>query len=92
MKISEFNLLEAKGFFGRRPGDPYVHTDGITAEFKQVTPFPSPKQGVYSGAEERDQHIANLEKKVLKDKILWVNTPGNNKGLIITGVYSQLFY
>ena len=36
MKISELNLQEAKGFFGRRPGDPYVHTDGITAEFKQT--------------------------------------------------------
>jgi hypothetical protein len=83
MKISELNLVEAKGFFGRRPGDPYVHTDGITAEFKQVTPFPPPKQGAYASAEERDQHIANLEKKVLRDKILWVNNPGNNKAFAV---------
>jgi hypothetical protein len=83
MKISELNLVEAKGFFGRRPGDPYVHTDGITAEFKQVTPFPAPKQGAYSSAEERDQNIANLEKKVLRDKILWVNNPGNNKAFAV---------
>ena len=83
MKISEFNLIEAKGFFGRRPGDPYVHTDGITAEFKQVTPFPASKQGAYASAEERDQNIANLEKKVLKDKILWVNNPGNNKAFAV---------
>ena len=83
MKISELNLQEAKGFFGRKPGDPYVHTDGITAEFKQVTAFPPPKQGAYSSAEERDQNIANLEKKVLKDKILWVNNPGNNKAFAV---------
>jgi len=83
MKISELALQEAKGFFGRRPGDPYVHTDGITAEFKQVTPFPPSKQGTYSSAEERDQNIANIEKKVLKDKIQWVNNPGNNKAFAV---------
>ena len=83
MKISEIELQEAKGFFGRRPGDPYVHTDGITAEFKQVTPFPTPGQGAYSSVEERDQYIANLEKKVLHDKILWVNNPGNNKAFAV---------
>ena len=83
MKISELNLHEAKGFFGRKPGDPYVHTDGITAEFIQVTPFPTPKQGAYSSPEERDQYIANLEKKVLRDKILWVNNPGNNKAFAV---------
>ena len=83
MKISEINLVEAKGFFGRRPGDPYVHTDGVTAEFKQVTPFPPPGQGAYASAEERDQNIANLEKKVLRDKILWVNNPGNNKAFAV---------
>ena len=83
MKISELNLVEAKGFFGRRPGDPYVHIDGLTAEFKQVTPFPTPKQGAYSSTEERDQYIANLEKKVLRDKILWVNNPGKNKAFAV---------
>jgi len=83
MKISEIELQEAKGFFGRRPGDPYVHTDGITAEFKQVTPFPPSGQGAYSNVEERDQNIANLEKKVLKDKIQWVNNPGNNKAFAV---------
>ena len=83
MKISELNLVEAKGFFGRRPGDPYVHSDGITAEFKQVTTFPTPKQATYASAEERDQYVANLEKKVLHDKILWVNKPGNNKAFAV---------
>jgi hypothetical protein len=83
MKISELELQEAKGFFGRRLGDPYVHTSGITAEFKQVTPFPPSKQGAYASAEERDQYIANLEKKVLRDKILWVNNPGNNKAFAV---------
>jgi len=83
MKISELELQEAKGFFGRRLGDPYVHTSGITAEFKQVTPFPTSKQGAYTSAEERDQNIANLEKKVLKGKIQWVNNPGNNKAFAV---------
>jgi len=83
MKISELNLVEAKGFFGRRPGDPYVHSDGITAEFKQVTTFPTPKQATYASAEERDQYVANLEKKVLHDKIIWVNKPGNNKAFAV---------
>jgi len=83
MRISELYLIEAKGFFGRKAGDPYVHTNGITAEFKQITPFPAPKQGEYSSAEERDQNIANLEKKVLRDKIHWVNQPRNNLAFAI---------
>jgi hypothetical protein len=83
MKIRELNIEESKGFFGRKVGDPYVHTNGITAEFTQITPFPIPKQGEYSSAEERDQYIANLEKKVLRDKIQWVNQPRNNLAFAI---------
>jgi hypothetical protein len=83
MKIRELNIEESKGFFGRKVGDPYVHTSGITAEFTQITPFPAPKQGEYSSAEERDQYIANLEKKVLRDKIQWVNQPRNNLAFAI---------
>jgi len=78
MKIQELNIEESKGFFGRKAGDPYVHTNGITAEFKDITPFPLPKQGVFADAEQRDAYIKNLETKVLRDKIQWVNQPKNN--------------
>ena len=78
MKISELNLIEAKGFFGRRPGDPYVHTSGVSAEFKQVTPFPPPKQGAFSTPEQRDEYIEKFEKHIQRDKIQWVNQPGRN--------------
>jgi hypothetical protein len=33
--------------------------------------------------EERDQYIKNLEKKVLRDKIQWVNQPRNNLAFAI---------
>lgn len=82
MRLSEIKLQESKGFFGRKPGDPYVHTSGTTAEFIEVTPFPTPGtqsgQGVYSTPEERDLFIADLENNVLSDPIQWVNQPGRN--------------
>jgi hypothetical protein len=83
MKISELDLQEAKGFFGRKPGDPYVHTSGITAEFKDIVAVPAPKQGVFASAEQRDAWIKNFETKVLKDKIQWVNQPRNNLAIAI---------
>ena len=83
MKISELDLQEAKGFFGRKPGDPYVHTSGITAEFKDIVAVPTPKQGVFASAEQRDAWIKNFETKVLKDKIQWVNQPRNNLAIAI---------
>jgi len=83
MKISELDLQEAKGFFGRKAGDPYVHTSGITAEFKDIVAVPTPKQGVFASAEQRDAWIKNFETKVLKDKIQWVNQPRNNLAIAI---------
>ncbi len=83
MKISELDLQEAKGFFGRKAGDPYVHTSGITAEFKDIVAVPAPKQGVFASAEQRDAWIKNFETKVLKDKIQWVNQPRNNLAIAI---------
>lgn len=83
MKISELDLQEAKGFFGRKPGDPYVHTSGITAEFKDIVAIPAPKQGVFASPEQRDAWIKNFETKVLRDKIQWVNQPRNNLAIAI---------
>ena len=83
MKINELNIQEAKGFFGRKAGDPYVHISGITAEFKDIVAVPAPKQGEFADAEQRDAWIKNFETKVLRDKIQWVNQPRNNLAIAL---------
>ena len=70
----EHILTEAKGLFGRLPGDPYVHTDGREAEFQRIDAYPDPDQSQFESPEERDQAIKQYEDDV-KTKIEWVNRP-----------------
>lgn len=77
MRFQEFKLFEAKGIFGRMPGDAYVHSNGIEAFFVQSIAYPGAPKGTYETPEQRDLAIAELEKK-LDGKIEWVNQPRNN--------------
>ena len=75
MRAKEF-IIEAKGMFGRNQGDPFVHTNGETAEFVDVGAFPDLQtQGKqYDSPESRDISISNIEKEY-NTVIQWVNAP-----------------
>ena len=65
MRFFEFkpNLIEAKGVFGRKPGEPYIHQNGEKATFQQVFAIPDLAQGgKFESPEARDQAIAEFEK------------------------------
>jgi len=72
----EHILTEAKGLFGRLPGDKFVHTDGREAEFQRVDFYPDPDQSQFESPDERDQAIKNYETEI-QTKIEWVNRPTN---------------
>lgn len=70
----EHILTEAKGLFGRLPGDKFVHTDGREAEFQRIDFYPDPDQTQFESPEQRDETIKNYETE-LQTKIEWVNRP-----------------
>ena len=47
MRFQEFKIFEAKGIFGRMPGDAYVHSNGIEAFFVQSIAYPGAPNGTY---------------------------------------------
>ena len=86
MRFYEFkiNLTEAKGVFGRKAGEPYVHDNGEHAEFVQVQAIPDISQGgKFEDAEERDIAIKQYE-ETIHAKIEWVNSP--NASMLAFGV------
>jgi len=97
----EHILTEAKGLFGRIPGDKFVHTDGREAEFQRIDFYPDPDQAQFESPEQRDKTIKNYETEI-QTKIEWVNRPTsaslafavavlNNRegGVILWGRYLQ---
>ena len=78
MRAKEF-LFEAKGMFGRGQGDPFVNSNGETAEFVEIGSFPDLQtQGKqYDTPESRDLVIAEIEKQY-GSTIQWVNTPSDS--------------
>jgi len=97
----EHILTEAKGLFGRIPGDKFVHTDGREAEFQRIDFYPDPDQAQFESPEQRDETIKNYETEI-QTKIEWVNRPTsaslafavavlNNRegGVILWGRYLQ---
>ena len=73
----EHILTEAKGLFGRLPGDKFVHTDGREAEFQRIDFYPDPDQAQFESPEQRDLAIKQYEDNV-KTKIDWINSPTNS--------------
>lgn len=67
-------LPEAKGIFGRLPGDPFVNQDGKQFNFVSATAFPDAETGKYATPQERDDAIAQVEQQ-LNAKIEWTNAP-----------------
>jgi len=70
-------VFEAKGIFGRLPGDAFVNADGKEFKFVSATGFPSAEQGKYASPQERDQAIAQLEKEY-NTQIEWTNAPSGS--------------
>jgi|TARA_Y100000022_G_scaffold157914_1_gene140520 hypothetical protein len=86
MRFFEFkpNLIEAKGVFGRKPGEPYIHQNGEKATFQQVFAIPDLAQGgKFESPEARDQAIAEFEKNN-NASIEWTNSP--NSGTLAFGI------
>lgn len=74
MRFREF-INEAKGLFGRRTGDIFIHDDGTEASFQQVQMFPSDISGEeYASFQDAQKVIVKLEKKFV-GRIDWVNKP-----------------
>ena len=73
MKIKDI-ITEAKGIFGRLPGDPFVHTDGRKANFQSVEAYPDPQMAKYENAEQLAQAIKEFEENN-HCKIEWINSP-----------------
>ena len=80
MRFYEFkiDLTEAKGVFGRKAGEPYVHDNGETAEFVQVRAIPDLAEGgQFETPDQRDEAIRQFETDI-HAKIEWVNSPNNS--------------
>jgi len=87
MRFREFKPMlteAARGFYGRQPGDQYVHDDGSVLIFVDITSYPT-EEGVwtYEDPDVRDAAIAAIEAGIQND-IEWVNTP--NKGNLAFGI------
>jgi len=102
MRASEF-LIEAKGVFGRKEGDPYMNDNGATARFIGVQMYPDTKpNNGYKDWDTATIAIDRIEKSMGK-QIQWVNrqTPqtkafaiatlhGDDGELILWGRYYKL--
>tara|TARA_B100000900_G_scaffold415058_1_gene443611 strand:- start:1396 stop:2769 length:1374 start_codon:yes stop_codon:yes gene_type:complete len=100
MRFFQFNpaLKEAKGIFGRKPGDPFVDAAGTEAEFISAEAYPPMEQGGrFASPEERDANIAEYEKKhqLAKGEIKWTNLPKSNSlayGIAIIKTSNKTIY
>lgn len=63
-------LWEAKGLFGRKPGDVFIDDNNESARFVKVTMYPS--KDAFPDIEQCDHAKAEIEKQT-GIKILWVN-------------------
>lgn len=70
-------VTEAKGIFGRLPGDAFANQDGKTFNFVAAISFPDPEQAKFSTPQERDQAIANFEQQA-NTEIEWTNNPSGS--------------
>jgi hypothetical protein len=73
MRAKEF-ITEAKGIFGRIPGDAFANQNGKFYKFVAVDAYPAPEQAKFASAEERDESITNFEQQN-NAKIEWTNSP-----------------
>ena len=73
MRIKQI-ITEAKGIFGRLPGDPFVHTNGRKANFQSVEAYPDPQMARYENADQLAQAVKEFEENN-HCKIEWVNSP-----------------
>lgn len=69
-------MTEAKGIFGRLPGDTFVNPDGKAFKFVAATAFPDADMAKFATPQERDQAIAQFEKNA-NSQILWTNSPSS---------------
>ena len=84
MRFFEFKIVESKGIFGRKPGEPYMSDSGETAEFVQVVAIPDISQGgKFETPDQRDEAIADFEKNQ-NAQIEWTNSA--NAGMLAFGV------
>ena len=82
MRFYQFNpaLTEAKGVFGRKPGDPFER-NGVQAQFVSAEAYPPMSDGgKFDTPEARDAAIDNYVKNngLNSDSIKWTNTPKSN--------------
>jgi hypothetical protein len=73
MRAREF-LKEAKGIFGRIPGDAFINQDGKAYKFIAVDAYPPPEQAKFATTQERDESIANFQQQT-NSQIEWTNNP-----------------
>lgn len=80
MRAVEF-LIEAKGLFGRMPGDKFVNANGTEVLFADIVAYPQIEDDMpfsaYPDIPTRDQAIALIEQQI-NTKIEWVNQPATN--------------
>lgn len=67
-------VTEAKGIFGRLPGDPFVNQDGKEFKFVSAIAYPDAKTAKFATPQERDQAVAQFEKQA-NAQIQWTNAP-----------------
>ena len=70
-------VFEAKGIFGRLPGDAFVNVDGKEFKFVAAIGFPDAEQSKFSTPQERDQAIAQFEQQA-NTQIEWTNSPSGS--------------
>ena len=79
MRFTEFdpkvNLIEAKGLFGRMPGDAFTHDDGRSYHFVDIEAFPDAQQSRFESPEARDEAIRQVQAANNNEEIEWVNSP-----------------
>lgn len=73
MKIKHI-ITEAKGIFGRVPGDAFTHTDGRKANFQSIEAYPDPQFEKYEDKEQLAQAIKEFEDNN-HCTIEWINSP-----------------
>jgi hypothetical protein len=83
MRYSDFKLVEtkvlaeAKGVFGRKTGDRFVHGDGREYSIVEVVAYPDAQTQRFEDADARDAAIRQIEEEN-NITIEWVNKPASN--------------
>ena len=87
MRFYQFkNIAESKGVFGRKAGDPYVNSSGVTGQFISVEAYPPVSEGgKFDSIEARDEAIKTYEEN-RKIKIEFVNAATMAKRGLAFGV------